>query len=119
MIDDRIWEELKKVPEGERSWFINKALSHELLYRKRVHEIRLMDRLRLTGQSVEIQSENLCTKTGIAIHEVFFPDVSVLLKWVLPGEMEPHRDKTLSVFGKALFKAGSVFWFPACGFKRS
>ena len=27
----------------------------------------------------------------------FFPDASVLLKWVLPGDMEPHRGKALSV----------------------
>ncbi|MHB1286350.1 MAG: hypothetical protein ACYCYP_07290 [Leptospirales bacterium] len=59
MIEDRIWEELKKVPEGERSRFINEALSHELLQRKRAHAIRLMDRLRLTGQSIGIPAEKL------------------------------------------------------------
>ncbi|MHB1605646.1 MAG: hypothetical protein ACYC9S_05205 [Leptospirales bacterium] len=59
MIENRIWEELKKVPEGERSRFINEALSHELLQRKRVHAVRLMDQLRLTGKSLEFPAEKL------------------------------------------------------------
>ncbi len=59
MIEDRIWEELKKVPEGDRSRFINEALSHELLQRTRVHSVRLMDRLRLKGQSVGVSAEKL------------------------------------------------------------
>ncbi|MHB1286351.1 MAG: type II toxin-antitoxin system VapC family toxin [Leptospirales bacterium] len=29
--------------------------------------------------------------------KIFVPDASILLKWVLPGELEPHRDKALSV----------------------
>lgn len=29
--------------------------------------------------------------------KIVVPDASVLLKWVLPGDLEPHRDKALSV----------------------
>ncbi|MHB8422236.1 MAG: type II toxin-antitoxin system VapC family toxin [Leptospirales bacterium] len=28
---------------------------------------------------------------------LFVPDASVLLKWVLPGDLEPHREKALSI----------------------
>ncbi|MHB1605647.1 MAG: type II toxin-antitoxin system VapC family toxin [Leptospirales bacterium] len=29
--------------------------------------------------------------------KLFVPDASVILKWVLPGDLESHRDKALSV----------------------
>jgi predicted CopG family antitoxin len=59
MIEDGVWEELKRVPDGERSHFINMAVSNEILQRKRRQAIQIMDRLRRTGKPLEKPAERL------------------------------------------------------------
>ncbi len=59
MIEDGVWEELKRVPDGERSRFINMAVSNEILQRKRQQAIQIMDRLRLTGKPLGKPAERL------------------------------------------------------------
>ena len=51
MIDDPVWLELQKVPQGERSRLISEAVSKELQRRRRSRAAAKMDRLRKTRRA--------------------------------------------------------------------
>ncbi|MGH8665116.1 MAG: hypothetical protein ACREUX_12720 [Burkholderiales bacterium] len=59
MIDDPVWLELQKVPQGERSRLISEAVSREMQRRGRVRAAAEMDRLRKTRRSVAASAEDL------------------------------------------------------------
>jgi hypothetical protein len=59
MIDDPVWLELQKVPQGERSKLISEAVSRELQRRSRVRAAAEMDQLRKTRRSVAANAEDL------------------------------------------------------------
>lgn len=46
MLDDAVWEVLKRVPRGERSQLVNTAVAEWLRGRKRMEAVRRMDALR-------------------------------------------------------------------------
>ncbi len=46
MLDDAVWEVLKRVPRGERSRVVNAAIAEWLRGRKRMEAARRMDALR-------------------------------------------------------------------------
>lgn len=46
MLDDAVWEVLKRVPRGERSRVVNAAITEWLRGRKRMEAVRRMDALR-------------------------------------------------------------------------
>lgn len=59
MIDDPVWMELQKVPQGERSKLISEAVSRELQRRGRSRAAANMDRLRKTRCSAAASAEDL------------------------------------------------------------
>jgi hypothetical protein len=59
MIDDPVWEELQKVPQGERSRLISEAVGRELRQRGRAKAAAAMDRLRKTSRQKSASAEDL------------------------------------------------------------
>ena len=59
MIDDPVWLELQKVPQGERSRLISEAVSKELQRRRRGRAVAEMDRLRKTRRKAAASAEEL------------------------------------------------------------
>ena len=59
MIDDSVWLELQKVPQGERSRLIGEAVSRELQRRGRSRSAAEMDRLRKTHRRTAASAEDL------------------------------------------------------------
>jgi hypothetical protein len=59
MIDDPVWLELQKVPQGERSRLISEAVSKELQRRRRGRAAAEMDRLRKTRRRAAASAEEL------------------------------------------------------------
>jgi hypothetical protein len=59
MIDDPVWLELQKVPQGERSRLISEAVSKELQRRGRRRAAAEMDRLRKTRRRATASAEEL------------------------------------------------------------
>jgi hypothetical protein len=52
LFEDRVWEQLKNVPSGERSKAVNEALSDWLLRRQRLMASSEMDKLRKLASPV-------------------------------------------------------------------
>lgn len=46
MWDDAVWEELQRIPKGERSRLVNEAVSRTLELHRRERAMKEMDRLR-------------------------------------------------------------------------
>ncbi len=59
MIDDPVWQELRKIPQGERSRLISEAVSKELQRRGRSRAVAEMDRLRKTRRRAAASAEDL------------------------------------------------------------
>ena len=59
MIDDSVWAELQKVPQGERSRLISEAVGRELRLRGRARAATSMDRLRKTPRRTSASAEEL------------------------------------------------------------
>lgn len=59
MIDDPVWMELQKIPQGERSRLISEAVSQELQRRGRSRSAAEMDRLRKTRRRTAASAEDL------------------------------------------------------------
>jgi hypothetical protein len=59
MIDDPVWLELQKVPQGERSRLISEAVGRELQRRGRGSAAVEMDRLRKTRRKAAASAEEL------------------------------------------------------------
>ena len=59
MIDDPVWMELQKVPQGERSRLISEAVSKELQRRGRGRAAAKMDGLRKTRRTAAASAEEL------------------------------------------------------------
>jgi hypothetical protein len=59
MIDDPVWLELQRVPQGERSRLISKAVGRELQRRGRGRAAAEMDRLRKTRRRATASAEDL------------------------------------------------------------
>lgn len=59
MIDDPVWLELQKVPQGERSRLISAAVGRELQHRGRGRAAAEMDRLRKTRRRAAASAEEL------------------------------------------------------------
>ena len=59
MIDDPVWMELQKVPQGERSRLISEAVSKELQRRGRGRAAAKMDGLRKTRRRAAASAEEL------------------------------------------------------------
>lgn len=59
MIDDPVWVELQKVPQGERSRLISEAVRQELQRRGRSRSAAEMDRLRKTHRRTASSAEDL------------------------------------------------------------
>lgn len=59
MIDDVVWEELQKVPPGERRRLISEAVGRELRRRGRAKAAAAMDRLRKTPRRKTASAEDL------------------------------------------------------------
>lgn len=59
MIDDPVWLELQKVPQGERSRLISEAVRQELQRRGRSRSAAEMDRLRKTHRRTAVSAEDL------------------------------------------------------------
>lgn len=56
MIDDSVWAELQKIPQGERSRLISEAVGSELRGRGRAKAAAAMDRLRKTPRRKSVRS---------------------------------------------------------------
>lgn len=52
LFEDRVWEQLKNVPSGERSKAVNEALSDWLLRKQRLMASSEMDKLRKLASPV-------------------------------------------------------------------
>lgn len=59
MIDDPVWLELRKIPQGERSRLISEAVSVELRRRARSRAAAEMDKLRMTRRETAASAEDL------------------------------------------------------------
>jgi len=52
VLDDAVWEQLREIPQGERSRLINEAVSETLLRRKREEAFARIEELRKTMKPV-------------------------------------------------------------------
>ncbi len=59
MIDDHVWLQLQKVPQGERSKLVSEAVSKELQCRSRGTVAAEMDRLRKMYHRARASAEEL------------------------------------------------------------
>jgi hypothetical protein len=59
MIDDPVWLDLQKIPQGERSRLISEAVGRELQRRGRGRAAAAMDRLRKTRRKAAASTEDL------------------------------------------------------------
>ena len=59
MIDDPVWLELQKVPQGERSRLISEAVGRELQRRGRGRAAAEMDKLRKSRRGAAASAEEL------------------------------------------------------------
>ena len=57
MLDDEIWNDVQKMPKGERSRLINRAIRDYLLHQQRHEAMRRMDELRARTKAVAGSTE--------------------------------------------------------------
>jgi hypothetical protein len=58
MLDDRVWEELQKIPPGERSKLVNEVVSEALLKRRQREAWAAIETVRKSLQPVPGRTED-------------------------------------------------------------